>query len=86
MDAVLFHDWRTTVMRIPLLIIAIVFLLCGRAYALETDEILQSQADALDLDGLQQAAEEYVPEFDWTQTPDLDGGLADLLKTDRVPP
>lgn len=68
-------------MRIPLLIIAIVFLLCGRAYALETDEILQSQADALDLDGLQQAAEEYAPEFDWTQTPDLDGGLADLLKT-----
>ena len=68
-------------MRIPLLIIAIVFLLCGRAYALETDEILQSQADALDLDGLQQAVEEYAPEFDWTQTPDLDGGLADLLKT-----
>lgn len=75
------HDWGIAVKRIPLLVIAIVFLLCGRAFALETDEILQSQADALDLDGLQQAAEEYAPEFDWTQTPDLDGGLADLMKT-----
>lgn len=55
--------------------------MCGRAFALDTDEILQSQADVLDLDGLQRAAEEYAPDVDWTQTPDLDGGLASLLET-----
>lgn len=64
-----------------MLIIAAAFLLCGRAFAVETDEILQSQADALDLKGLQQAAEEYAPDMDWTQTPDLDGGLTALLET-----
>lgn len=48
---------------------------------METDEILQSQADALDLDGLQKAAAEYAPDMDWTQTPDLNSGLADLLET-----
>lgn len=57
------------------------FLLCGRALAVETDEILQAQADALDLEGLQQAAEEYAPDIDWTQTPDLNAGLSSLLET-----
>lgn len=61
--------------------IAMAFLLCGRALAVETDEILQAQADALDLEGLQQAAEEYAPDIDWTQTPDLNAGLSSLLET-----
>lgn len=48
---------------------------------METEEILQAQVDALDLGGLQQAVEEYAPDMDWTQAPDLDSGLAGLLET-----
>ena len=59
----------------------LLFLLTGQALAVETDEILQSQADALDLSGLQRSAEEYAPDMDWTQMPDLNSGLADLLET-----
>lgn len=56
-------------------------LLAGQAYAVETDEILQSQADALELDDLQRAAKEYAPDVDWTEAQDLNSGLADLLET-----
>ena len=59
----------------------LLFLLAGQALAVETDEILRSQADALDLEGLERAAEEYAPDMDWTQSPDLNTGLADLLET-----
>ena len=75
------HDFRTTVKRICLLGIVLLFLLAGQARAMETDEILQYQADALGLDGLQRSAEEYAPDMDWTQTPDLNSGLSDLLET-----
>lgn len=64
-----------------MLLIVMALLMCGRALAIETDEILQSQADALDLEGLQQAAEEYAPDVDWTKTPDLDEGFSTLLET-----
>lgn len=76
-----FHGYTTTVKRISLLVIVAAVLLCGRAFALESDEILRSQADALDLEGLQQSAEDYAPDMDWTQAPDLDGGLSSLLET-----
>ncbi|MGN0967864.1 MAG: stage III sporulation protein AE [Oscillospiraceae bacterium] len=59
----------------------LLLLLAGHALALETDEIIQSQADALDLEDLERAAEEYAPDMDWTQSPDLDSALADLLET-----
>ncbi|MGM9607759.1 MAG: stage III sporulation protein AE [Oscillospiraceae bacterium] len=64
-----------------MLAFVLLFLLAGQARAMETDEILQSQAGALDLDDLQRAAEEYAPDMDWTQTPDLNSGLSDLLET-----
>ena len=51
------------------------------ALALEGDEILRSQAGALDLDGLRRAAEEYAPDVVWTAMPDLNSGLASLLDT-----
>jgi stage III sporulation protein AE len=58
-----------------------VLLLGGRALAVDSDEILRAQADALELEDLRQAAQEYAPDMDWTQTPDLDGGLSALLET-----
>lgn len=48
---------------------------------MDSDEILRAQADALELEDLRQAAQEYAPDMDWTQTPDLDGGLSALLET-----
>lgn len=64
-----------------MIVFAMILLTTGRAFAVETDELLKAQADALDLDSLQQAAEEYAPNIDWTQTPDLENGLNELLKT-----
>lgn len=49
--------------------------------AVDSEDIIRSQAGALDLDGLQQAAEGYAPDLDWTRTPNLNGGLNDLLET-----
>ncbi len=63
------------------MVFAIMLLITGRAFAIETDELLKAQADALDLDSLQQAAEEYAPNIEWTQTPDLENGLNELLET-----
>lgn len=75
------HDYRTVVTRVCLLVFVLLLLLAGQAYAVETDEILQSQADALELDDLQRAAKEYAPDVDWTEAQDLNSGLADLLET-----
>lgn len=75
------HDHRIAVTRFCLLVFVLLFLLTGQALAVETDEILRSQADALDLSGLQRSAEEYAPDMDWTQMPDLNSGLVDLLET-----
>ena len=61
----------------------LLLLLCAgqRALALEGDDIIRSQADALELDELRRAAEEYAPDFIWTETPDLNTGLASILDT-----
>lgn len=48
---------------------------------METDELLKAQANALDLEGLQQAAEEYAVDIVWSEPPDLDNGLSELLET-----
>ena len=57
------------------------FLMTGRVCAMETDEIVEAQADAIGLDTLQQAAEEYVPDIDWTEHINLEDGLSKLLET-----
>lgn len=75
------YDHRIVVGRLILAAAVLLFFMTGQAFAMETDEILQSQADALDLDSLEQAAEEYAPDMDWTMSPDLDSGLSDLLET-----
>ncbi len=69
------------VKRICLLLVLSIFLLSGSAAAVNTEDILSDQANALDLEGLQQAAQEYAPEVDWTQPADLDDGLRSLLDT-----
>lgn len=71
----------TSVKRFCFLVVAISVLVIGKAAAIEQEELLQAQADALDLDSLIQAAQEYAPEVDWFQTPDLNDGLAGLLET-----
>lgn len=63
------------------MVLLTLLLMVGRAYAMEPDELLQAQADALDLNGLRQAAGEYAPDMDWTRTPELDDGLNELLET-----
>lgn len=55
--------------------------LSGRAFAVETQDVIQAQADALDLDGLERAAAEYAPDVDWGQEPDLNGSLGGILET-----
>lgn len=55
-------------------------LLAGQASGAEPEDVLQAQADALELDSLQQVAREYVPELDWTQV-DWNAGLSSLLET-----
>lgn len=49
--------------------------------ALESEEILQAQSEALELDELEQAAGEYGFSTDWSQGTDLDEGLSDILDT-----
>lgn len=75
------YDFGAAVKRICITVFLSLFLLACQASAMETEEILQAQVDALDLGGLQQAVEEYAPDMDWTQAPDLDSGLAGLLET-----
>ncbi len=64
-----------------MLIIALSVLLSGRAWAMDSEEILQAQIDALELDELERAAGEYGFSTDWSQGADLDGGLQDILDT-----
>lgn len=64
-----------------LLVVLAAFLLSGQAAALESDEIIRSQADALEVDVLRRAAAEYAPDLNFAQIPDLDGALSDLLET-----
>ncbi len=44
------------------------------------EEILNSQMDALGLDDLREAAQEYAPDFNWSEIPDLNNGLRYLLE------
>jgi len=63
-----------------LLVIVLSALLSGHASALSEKEVLESQIDALGLDDLKRAAQEYAPDFNWDEVPDLNEGLKGLLK------
>ena len=56
------------------------FLLNGQAAAMSREEVLEAQRDALGLDDLRSAAQEFAPEFGWDEVPDLDEALGDLLE------
>ncbi len=75
------HDWRAFVKRMILLFVLVLFAMSGQAYAMSGEEVLDAQAEALGLDELRRAAQEYAPDVNWTQVPDLDEGLKDLLET-----
>ena len=75
------HDWRAFVKRMILLFVLVLFAMSGQAYAMSGEEVLDAQAEALGLDELRRAAQEYAPDVNWTQAPDLDEGLKDLLET-----
>lgn len=48
---------------------------------MEIEEIVESQAEAVDVEILERIAGEYAPDIDWGQGIDLDQGLANLLET-----
>ena len=74
------HNWRINIKRITLLVIVLLILLSGQAYAVSGQDVLRSQIDALALDDLKSAAQEYALDFEWDENPDLNKGLRDLLK------
>ena len=74
------HDWRINVKRITLLVIVLLMLLSGQAYAVSGQDVLRSQIDALELDDLKSVAQKYAPDFEWDENPDFNKGLRDLLK------
>lgn len=45
------------------------------------DEVVQAQADAVNVELLERAAGEYAPEIDWSKGVDLDDGFTSLVKT-----
>lgn len=55
--------------------------LTGKTFALEQDEVVQSQAQAIGIDEIEQMAEEYAPEIEWSGATDLDSELESILET-----
>lgn len=74
------HDRRALVKRILLLLILVLFTTSGQASAMSNEEIIDAQAEALGLEDLRRAAQEYAPDIKWTQVPNLDEGLKNLLE------
>lgn len=66
--------------RILLLLILVLFTTSGQASAMSNEEIIDAQAEALGLEDLRRAAQEYAPDIKWTQVPNLDEGLKNLLE------
>lgn len=61
--------------------LVLLFSVSGHASAMEIEDVVESQADAVDVEILEQIAGEYAPDIDWSQGADLDQGLAALLET-----
>lgn len=62
-----------------MLVVVMSLFLSGQAAAVSEKEVLDSQIDALGLDDLKRAAQEYAPNFSWDETPDFNEGLRGLL-------
>ena len=74
------HGLRNAVKRICLLVVAITIAVSGQAAALSEEEIIDSQAQALGLEELQKAAQEYAPDIEWGQAPDINKGFRGLFE------
>ena len=75
-------SWRDIVKQICLLGVLLI-LLSVQAAAMSTEDTVELQIKALGLDDLKRAAQEYAPNFEWDQTPDLNKGLSGLLTESR---
>lgn len=74
-------DHRFPVKRLLIAMAILLFAISGHASAMEIEEIIESQADAVDVEMLERIAGEYAPDFNWSSGADLDQGLAELLET-----
>lgn len=74
-------DHRFPVKRLLIAMAILLFAISGHASAMEIEEIIESQADAVDVEMLERIASEYAPDFNWSSGADLDQGLAELLET-----
>lgn len=74
-------DHRASVKKIVIAIFFLLSLFSGQASAMEMEDIVESQADAVDVELLEDIAGEYAPDVDWSQGVDLDQGLANILET-----
>ena len=65
------------------MLVVLSILLSVQVAAMSREETIDSQIKALGLDDLKRAAQEYAPNFEWNQTPDLNKGLSGLLTESR---
>ena len=75
------NDHRASLKRTVIVLVMLTALLCPSVGAIDQGEVLESQAEALDLDELERVAGEYAPKIDWTGEIDLDSGLKSVLET-----
>ena len=68
--------WKTAAAAVLLLAA-----LCGACQAAGQEDVLSAQSQALDLDGLEDAAGEYMPDMDLEQGVSLDEGIDYILDT-----
>lgn len=74
------NDYRLALRRFLLIGVLLICICSGQASAMGVDEVVQAQADAVDVESLERAAGEYAPRIDWSKGVDLDDGLASLVK------
>lgn len=74
------NDYRLALRRFFLIGVLLICICSGQASAMGVDEVVQAQADAVDVESLERAAGEYAPRIDWSKGVDLDDGLASLVK------
>lgn len=74
------NDYRLALRRVLLIGLLLICICSGQASAMGVDEVVQAQADAVDVESLERAAGEYAPRIDWSKGVDLDDGLASLVK------
>lgn len=75
------HDHGIALKKVIIVMLLMASLFCSPVAAMEHEEILESQSNALDLDKLERAAGKYAPNADWTRQTDLESGLKEVLES-----